>query len=653
MSAYAGIWNLDGAPIESDCISQMRDELAQYGPDGLINLTKGNVSVVFRPFHTTKESKLETQPFIGRGGQVILWDGRLDNRNELLQDLCSDVTLGSTDGSIVAAAYEKWERDSFSKLVGEWSLSIWDPSHRTLFLAIDHAGIRHAFYHATSVRVIWCTHLLPLIAVAGRQFELNCEYVAGYVTSYPDAHLTPFCGVQAVPPGSFVEIRDGQPAGQRYWSLRPKRQLHYKLDSDYEEHFRHLFRQAVHRRLRADGPVLAELSGGLDSSSIVCVADDIITKSEETGLRLDTISYYDPTEPSGDERPYFATVEQKRGRTGHHVNAALYSRLPLFNRSRFAILPGALFRPEDFEAEINTIMQQGGYRVILSGIGGDEFLGGAPDPVPQLADLIVQLNCREFVRQLSRWSAAKKKSWARLFLHSLTYLLPASVRCHFAEEGKVPSWVRSSFAKDYNLRINQVGRCEDCRFWSPSRNDFLRTFSAVSRQMARSVPPTLGCEERRFPYLDRDLLEFLIAIPAAQLLRPGQRRSLMRRALASFLPPDVLRRSTKAFTVRGYMLAIESNWRELVSLFTSPATERLGYLNRARFMEALREARSGKAPQLARMIRVISLECWLQDMMAHGIIGLHNGLHLRTGMNPPKIALAKSVIQGLFLPRSK
>ena len=85
-------------------------------------------------------------------------------------------------------------------------------------------------------------------------------------------------------------------------------------DAEYEEHFRSVFAQSVRRRLRSDSPILAELSGGMDSSSIVCMADEIISRGQLATPRLDTLSYYDDSEPNWNERPYFSQVEEKRGR---------------------------------------------------------------------------------------------------------------------------------------------------------------------------------------------------------------------------------------------------------------------------------------------------------------------------------------------------
>jgi asparagine synthase (glutamine-hydrolysing) len=222
--------------------------------------------------------------------------------------------------AIVAAAYEKWGANCFAKLIGDWALSIWNPGNRSLILAKDPIGTRHLYYSFDNNQVTWSTILDPLVRLAGKTFALNEEYIAGWFSMFPAVDLTPCVGIHSVPPSSSVLLRPGKHAVSKYWDFDPKNKIRYRTEAEYEEHFRVVFAKAVQRKLRSDRPVLAELSGGRDSSSIVCMADTIIARGAADTPRLDTISYYDDSEPNWNERPYFTKVEEKRGRTGWHVN---------------------------------------------------------------------------------------------------------------------------------------------------------------------------------------------------------------------------------------------------------------------------------------------------------------------------------------------
>src|SRR5579864_4787500 len=136
--------------------------------------------------------------------------------------------------------------------------------------------------------------------------------------------------------------------------------IRYRTDAEYEEHFRSAFEQSVKRRLGSAAPVLAELSGGVDSSSIVCVADDILTR--EGGPRLDTVSYYDDSEPNWDERPFFTRIEEKRGRTGCHINIHQKEEQEDPGVTEYGLSPAQAGRKSDAYLQLTTCLKHAGNR---------------------------------------------------------------------------------------------------------------------------------------------------------------------------------------------------------------------------------------------------------------------------------------------------
>src|SRR5205814_4307574 len=121
-----------------------------------------------------------------------------------------------------------------------------------------------------------------------------------------------------------------------YWDFDPGKKIRYRTDAEYEQYFRTVFATAVQRKLRSDRPVLAELSGGMDSSSIVCMADLIIARGQADCPRLDTISWFDSSNPNWDDPFYFAKVEEKRGRTGCHIDLGVPKQDEVRAQSSFA-----------------------------------------------------------------------------------------------------------------------------------------------------------------------------------------------------------------------------------------------------------------------------------------------------------------------------
>jgi len=622
VSIQAGIWNIDGKPADGDSLANISRALAEYGPDGENIFSGGPIELLYRPFHTTAESRLEKQPYVFANGKVITWDGRLDNRSELTQQLKGALKTDNTDLSLVAAAFETWGVDCFSRLIGDWAVSVWNPQERELILARDYIGIRHLFYYPTQKRLLWCSHLAPL-ALCGEPLTVCDEYIAGYFAFHPDAHLTPYREVRSVPPGQFVRIHRGSIKSTAYWNFDVRLRTRYKTDAEYEEHFRHLFRQAVRRRLRADSPILAELSGGLDSSSIVSMADDILAKEGAETPRIDTFSYYDSKEPGEDDLEHLAKVEEKRGKDGFHADLRGSGNSLAFDYPVFVPTPGFGSRAE-IRTALSNVIQQRGCRVALSGTGGDEMNGQPLDPRVQMADLLLACRLPELIKQLTIWSLLIRRPLLHLLFQTAGLLLPLSLRSILLRAGRVEPWLDRKFVCKYRISARQLEAVEGYGFLRPSVRDSLQTITTLARLMTYMSPSGI---ERRYPYLDQNLVEFLTTIPLDQLLRPGQRRCLMRRALVDILPQDILARKTKTGASRCYSIALQEHWSTVESIFRSPLTSRLGYVNRDKVLAALLATRDGQiSPTFLQLLKALSLELWLRDVERRGVVTLRSVL---------------------------
>ena len=623
MSAQAGIWNFHGEPLDQQLLARYSNLLEQLGPDGECTYSDGSVALVYRPFYTTAESRRERQPYISRRGFVMTWDGRLDNRDELADELGGQVESVPTDVSIVAAAFDRWEAGCFRRIVGDWAMAVWRPLEPELCLAVDYVAIRHLFYRIMDRTVFWATDLDSLVLLSESTFHLEDEYIGGFLGADPESHLSPFKEIQEVPAGHFVHIKPGSRKIERHWHPDPKLQIRYNSDAEYEEHFREVFRRAVRRRLRSDSPILAELSGGVDSSSIVCLADDILAKEGAETPRIDTLSKHDTTEPNGDDWIFFQRIEERRGRTGHHIDTArLASSSSWLQYDGFSALPGRIGIGRALETERAAIIRSGGYRTVLSGIGGDEFLGGIPDPSAQLGDLLFQLKLGSLWRKLIEWSLVKRTPWIQLLASVLIDVLPPVAARHFLREARPENWIDQDFAKRSRISFLQLGPQETLEFSLPTRRSYARAVLAMANRMAKRPYLKPALEDTRYPYLDQDLIEFVLAIPATQLLRPGQRRSLQRRSLVGLVPAEVLERRTKQFAARTPVLAIGNRWKELEGIFSQSLSSALGYVDGSEFLSAVRAGINGSAIHIVRTVRTISLELWLRDMTVRGLVAV-------------------------------
>jgi asparagine synthase (glutamine-hydrolysing) len=621
MSVQFGRWNFDGKPVDRDYLAKAKASIAPNGPDDAGSYSKNHVSILYHPFHTTKESRRETQPHVTASGAILTWDGRLDNRADLIHQLRDFVTAASTDVEIIAVAYECWNTDCFAMLIGDWALSLWDPQSRSLILAKDPIGTRHLYYSFDSQQVTWSTILDPLVLFTGKTFSLCEEYIAGWFSFFPAAHLTPYVGIHAVPPSSSVLFRPGRHTIRKYWDFDPRKRIRYRTDAEYEEHFRTVFAEAVQRRLRSDSPILAELSGGMDSSSIVCMADTIIARGAAETPRLDTLSYYNDSEPNWNERPYFTKVEEKRGRTGTHIDVGNQESFQFeSDNDHFAATPGSgAGRPNEASRRFAACMTSQGNRVVLSGIGGDEVMGGVPTPAPELEDLLARGHFRTLAQQLKVWALNKRKPWFHLLFEAARGFLPPAL-VGVSKHKRPAPWLNPAFVKrnraalqGYEGRLSLFGPL-------PTFQENISTLQVLQRQLAcDALSPDLP-REKRYPYLDRGLLEFLYAVPREQLVRPGHRRSLMRRALVGIVPGELLNRKRKAFASRGPRMSIGAQWTGLMDLTQDMRSGELGIVDSARFKNALRKAREGREVALVVLLRTLAIECWFRNLHGCGVL---------------------------------
>ena len=125
--------------------------------------------------------------------------------------------------------------------------------------------------------------------------------------------------------------------------------------------------------------------------------------------------------------------------------------------------------------------------------------------------------------------------------------------------------------------------------------------------------------ERRYPFLDQDFVEFVLAIPRDQVIRPGERRSLMRRALKGLVPDEVLARKTKAIVTRAPLVALANDWNEVERLLKYSALAQCGFVNQQKLREALMAAKAGDAPQMVRLVGAVLLDAWLHDVVRRGV----------------------------------
>ena len=621
MSSLAGIYNFNCRPIRETQRKQLDilwNCLEESGPDGGDMIFDGPVGICYRAFHANKESRTESQPLAGRNNVLISGSLRLDNRDELIASLRSLLTIKEkiSDIELALAAYESWGDMFPHHLVGEFALMVYDPSRQKCLLTRDHIGTRPLYYHYNNERLICCSDLRVLLEVAGIPLEPNNEFVAGYLMYDPAPELTAYKNIHSVKPFHVVTFpADGRRCELRYWDLAAIKPIRYKTDVDYQEEFRFHFRNAVRGPLRTDRPVFSDLSGGLDSSSIVCMAHQLIANSEVSAPELITISLISSGSPTSDQTNYIRCVEEHVGSAGYHIDEhdhPLFSTMSIEN-AFFNLNP--LFFCESKHRYVASLMRQANARVLLSGVGGDEITCGQQDPTPELADLLVTLRLRSLHDRLKAWSKRGRRPYLSLLANTLTSLLPLPLQARYESRtpGLIPNFLTRKFVKSFSLRGREIPStpfaCD-----TPSGNDQAVGFYTAMRGIAAGYRSELTPGFISYPFLARPFVEYMQAIPHSEKVQLGKRRFLMRRALKNVLPELIVQRRDKGNPQETINRAFMREWPRLRPIFEDSRIASHGYVDNKLFLNAVDDYRLGKGIHVGMLLKLMSLEFWLRRL---------------------------------------
>jgi asparagine synthase (glutamine-hydrolysing) len=568
----------------------------------------------FQPCHTHLRSKLESGPASDTYGNLLVVDGRIDNVRDLCQELHLDET-STPDSQIILAAYRKWDEACFSRFVGDWALALWSTRDQVLYLGRDHAGTRTLYFENHNGTLRWSTYLDSFFTDP-RSLDVDQDYVACYLAAQPLRDLTPYKGIRAVLPAHYIAARELSLSQKPHWQWVSKTKTRYQSDQDYEDHFFELFRQAVERRTGPGSPILAQLSGGMDSSSIVCMSDHIRRSQNQSTEFLDTISFYDDTEPNWNEKPYFLEVEAKRGKTGTHVRVSSIDQTFEAPGPTTAMqsLPGLDRSRLERERAIYAATSGKGYRSILSGIGGDEVLGGVPTPMPELADYLARGEFRQLLERTTRWCVVDRSPLLHMLFATAKYRCTLYRTPHF-EEKSIPPWIEDPLRHACRSMAREQSGCAPDIASIPTAAANGLAWWSIMETLPHIFPASMTRLEYRYPFLDKQLVDYLFSIPREQLVRPGRRRSLMRRAFKDIVPMEILERRRKAYLIRGPLSALRNAQSRISSLFGSSHIGGYGFVSVPKLQVALEEIVAGRDLRWSSaLVRAIAFELWLAGL---------------------------------------
>lgn len=562
MSLLAGLLQLDGAPAASVDLPDWPDR-PHHVPDSSGVFVDHSLVFAWRLRWHTPEAAAEHPPFTSPDQRfVVSYSGRLDNRADLIAryQLSGQVS----DGDLFATVFARDGMNGLAHCVGDFVVAAWDRVDRRVWLARDAVGHRPLFYLHDTRRLVWSTDLRMLrrgvATTAAPNVGVLAEHLSGHLVSRTESV---FAGIQRVPPAHAVTITPGDAAMRaiEYWTP-PMTMPRRRPDAELIDEFRARFTQSVRACLRAYGPVAAELSGGLDSSSVVAVS------AAEGAAAPATYSAVFPGTPFAgdgerlDESPFIDEMAAAVGASSFRWDPRTAGADDWLRALRVhGDLPDAP-NADALRWPLARAAAESGHRVLLTGIGSDQWLTGS---VARLPDLMRRGHWGEAWRFFhaaqgrDRLEASSGPMWQRIAAAMAPPLVRRLAR-RVRPARPWPSWMSDRFAESAGLRE----RYAQLTVGVPERGDrvlrelLLRLASAEGPYVRESVFRTANDTgvDARHPFFNRDLLEFMLTLPDDLRFRHGQTRYIVRQAIGPLLPPRIASRLDKGDGTTLYTHAI-------------------------------------------------------------------------------------------------
>ncbi len=561
MSAIAGLIRFDSSSVDSATIERIENILRPYGRDAQHHWCQGGATFIHTLLRTTPEESLDRQPlYHAASDSCLLFDGRLDNREDLSRELGLDVAAAAllADSDLVLQAVLRWQMDAVHHLIGNFALACWCERERTLWLARDPLGFRPLFWHQHNGFFAFASLPKALFTIPGISRELSEERLADLLLLLPMiGPETFFKGIYRVEPGQVLILKDNQVTTRRYHSFDPKREIHLPSDDDYLQAFQERVEQAVASCLRSNGPIVSHLSSGFDSSTVTALAAAQLAKQGQrltayTAVPRPGFNGLETRGRHGDEGPVARVLAEKFANIDH-VLIDTVGTSPIDNlQDNIEELDRAPLNPCNmvWGEAISADAVRRGARVLLTGQMGNMTISYTGEQyLPAL------LGKGQLVRWWQEASALKKaqphRRWRGFAAQSLGPYLPAWLWA-LIEKYRNRGWHISDYTAIHPDFLKGVGQ-ERIHYsqWDTSYRPW-----ADGRRMRIAVLNRLDIGEHwlaanhkgldmRDPTSDLRLIEFCLAVPDHQYLRNGQTRWLLKRMMGNILPPQILNATTK------------------------------------------------------------------------------------------------------------
>ena len=515
------------SPRDPGLLDAVRSTLQLRGPEGNAVWEDDAISLLHAGVTAGGRASI---PLCELDGRVVVFDGRLDAREDLARGLRSrgrEVVASSDDAELIAHAFAIWETSAPEHLVGDFSFLVWDRRTRELTCVRDRFGVRPMYHALSGATLLVSNDLTTLLAVDGLADRLNDSAIADFLlfSGNQDLSTTTFASIHRVPPAhSMIVSQSGQIRFERYWSLPVTKEPRRVSASDAVEEFQSLFQAAVKDRAQGQAVVIS-LSGGLDSTSVAAAT----VSADASGIHAVTAGYERMF--VDEERHYAAKAATSLGISWEFLAADQYT---LFERWSDPRCRGLEPTDTPMRAAFIDLMARLAVhsRVLLTGQAGDSVLYTSHG---YFVDLLRRGRVLRAAMEAASYALTRRRR-PPLLLRSQA-LRGLRLR---SDQPSFPTWIRGDFARTQDLRARWgsfwAWRRRSLHPWRPEAALFTQQSMWPNAFESYDFAWTGSHLELTVPFLDTRLVEFLFTLPPMPHFAD---KDILRHAMKGRLPEKV------------------------------------------------------------------------------------------------------------------
>lgn len=574
MSAICGIFCRDGRQLAPEYLPMMMRALEHRGKDGSGVWRNDCLGLGHLKLQITPESVHEKLPCKSDSPLVITSDARIDNRAELFTKLALRES-GLPDSQLILHAYEKWGERCPEHLEGSYAFAIWDERAQQLFCAVDPLCSRSLYIYCTPQFFAFSTEIKGILALPELSFKLDeagFAQLAFLDKAHRDPTVTCFEGIKLMRAATACTITSHNLRTRTYWEPDFAYEIRFNTEGEYLEQFRELFTASVRSCLRSSHPVGALLSGGLDSSAVVCTAARL---QREQGQPLTAISSVLPDGhqgPEKDERQYIDIVKRQENIPVRYVHPPVTGLCGLMAKAICQLEDPRLSHTYFLYAAFQGSARQDNIRLILCGSKGE--LGPSSHGTGYLPELALRGDWGKLASNVRELAEVTGSSLLRVAMAEVIRpLMPASIARTFARlRGRKPASFAEGLiaAPDFFYQTMAVAGITPPEFVTDNVTLFPNLQKTAFAQFSNCcIPSSLNTmlqeQEMAFPFANKRLLEFCLALPGDMKIRHGWKRYLLRAGMEGILPPEIQWRKTKGPFSPDFFRRVAASRQEIVA----------------------------------------------------------------------------------------